>query len=119
MEKVRKILISRNNVINDNNNYSNNVTNDNSSNGKKYALDRSRFKPNSEEALLAEELSSYFNDSENFAFYYSVVNRLGVMRTKEALADIKDEIKEKGNSKYPIRFPKKYFAWKYKRGLYR
>lgn len=111
-----KDIIRGNNVNNDNK-----LINDNNViplKVKNYALDRNKFTPNTEEAQLAEEYASFFNDFQNYAFYYSVVNKKGISRAKEILADIKDEIKEKGNTKYQIRNPKRYFAWKYKKGLY-
>lgn len=113
MEHVSKILTKYNNVINDN------KYNDNNNVGKsKYALDKTKFIPSNEESQLAEEIANFFNDTENFAFYYSVVKKLSIIRAMEAFADIKDEIQQKEGTKYVIRNPKKYFAWKYKKGLY-
>lgn len=116
MEHVNETLRKKyNNVINVN---KKNDNNDNKGGKNKYELDKAKFTPNTEEAMLSEEIGSYFNDLQNFAFYYSVINKLGVTRGREALADIKDEIQQKAGTKYAIRNPKKYFAWKYKRGLY-
>ena len=120
MDSIKDIIVRRNNDNNVNRYILNNDNNVNSSNGKKkYSLDKSKFTPNTEESQLAEDLANYFKDSENYAFYYSVVNSLGVLRAKEALKNIKDEIQQKENTKYAIRNPKKYFTWKYKKGFYR
>lgn len=112
MDSPKEILIRRNNNVNNDNNV-------NTSNDKKYALDRSKFTPNTEEAQLAEKIASSFNDLQNYAFYLNVVKKLGSSQTYSYWKNIKEEIEEKKNNpRYQIRDPKKYFAWKFKRGLY-
>ena len=100
------------NVNNVNRNINNNDTN--VTGKQKYALDRSKFKPNTEEAILAEEISSKFNDLNNFAFHLSTVNRLGISETRRLFSEILGEIKEKHGTKYEIRKPAAYFVWKIK-----
>lgn len=122
MDQLKEILGDRkyNNVNNGNIHTSINDNNVVTSNDKKkYSLDRSKFTPNTEEAQLAENLATFLNDTENYAFYYSVVKTLRIARAHQALADIKDEIQQKKNTKYAIKSPKKYFTFKYKKGLYK
>ncbi len=108
-----------NNVINVNvNNSSTNVIGDNNvtSRVEKYALDRGSFTPNTPKTKLAEDIAAHFDDTKNYAFYLHVVNRLGESRAYSFFRSIQDEIKEKSGTRYPIVSPKKYFAWRFKRG---
>lgn len=113
MKGIGEILKSRaipNNVNNDNK-----YNNDNNVNGlgkkKSYALDKSKFKPNTPEALLAETIANYFGDIENFAFHLRVVKNIGYGRTDQLFRTVKQDILEKKTTKYPVRFPKKYYVW--------
>lgn len=99
-------------------NISNNVNNVITTKKKKYALDRNKFTPNTEETILAEEIAQSFNDLDNYAFYLKVVNKLGSLRARRFWITIEAEIKEKEDTKYPIRNRKKYFTWKFKKGLF-
>lgn len=128
MEKIDSIL-KRKNVNNDNNEYKNisinannvnNVNNDEvSAKGRKYGLNRSKFTPNTEETQLAEDIANYFNDLKNYAFYLHVVKSLGVPTSLSFWKSIKEEIEEKKNNpRYAIRYPSKYFTWKFKKKLY-
>lgn len=141
MESIGKIMSKkfssspiRNNVNNDNNYFSNNdinVNNDNNyfpnndinvNNGgnksSKYALDKSKFIPNTPETQLAQKIGEYFNDLNNYAFYLNVVNKLGVDRAYSFWQSVKREIEEKQNDeKFRIRLPANFFAWKYREGL--
>ncbi len=125
MEKIDSIF-RRKNINNDNNVNKNipinvsNVSNGNKS-GKdgEYALNRSKFTPNTEEAQLAEDIANYFNDLKNYAFYLHVAKILGVPTTLSFWKSVKEEIEEKKkNPRYAIRYPCKYFAWKFKKKLY-
>ncbi len=126
MAEIKHIgqILKHNKYNNDNNvnvNNSNNVNND--SNGtsykdKKYALDRDSFNPHTEETQLAEKIATSFDDLQNYAFYRFVVNELGVSGAYVFWNVVQQEIEEKRGSKYEIRNPKKYFAWKFKKGLH-
>lgn len=108
-----------NSVINVNvNNSPTNVSGDNNVTSKvgKYALDRNSFTPNTPKTKLAEEIATYFNDVGNYAFYLHVVNRLGESQAYSFFRSIQDEIKEKAGTRYQVVYPKKYFAWRFKRG---
>jgi len=84
-----------------------------------YALDQNNFKPNTPETILAKDMAIYFDDLSNFAFYLSVVNKLGYSKAYSFWKYTQNEIEEKKHDeRYSIRSPKKYFAWKYKRGHY-
>lgn len=91
-----------------------NLNNDINVNSK-YALDKTKFKPNTEEALLAEEISEHFNDLNNYAAYFSVVKSLGIVGAKQFWKEVMSDIEEKKSTKYPVRSPRKYFMWKFKR----
>ncbi|KKR76616.1 MAG: hypothetical protein UU21_C0006G0007 [Candidatus Levybacteria bacterium GW2011_GWA2_40_8] len=106
-----------NNVNNVNKKISNNVNNDKSSNGK-YALDRNKFTPNTEKTQLAEQIASYFNDLDNYAGFLKVVNELGVGEASRLFKVVKSDIDEKANTKTPVRYPAKYFIWKFRKGFY-
>jgi hypothetical protein len=111
-----------NNVINVNVNNSNNVNNDNNGTSikdEKYALNRNLFKPHTEETQLAETIATFFNDLQNYAFYLSVVKKLGATGAYAFWNAVKQEIEEKRGSRYEIRLPHRYFAWKYAKGLNR
>lgn len=124
MEHIGKVIKKSrliNNVINVNVNNSNNVNNDSngiSSKIKKYALNRDSFKPHTEETQLAEDIATSFDDLQNYAFYLHVVNRLGAPGTYAFWKVVEQEIEEKRGSRFEIRNPKKYFAWKFSKGLY-
>ncbi|HZQ29998.1 MAG TPA: hypothetical protein VFA93_02895 [Patescibacteria group bacterium] len=89
-----------------------------SSNKSKYALDRSKFTPNTEEAQLAEEIASFLNDLDNYAFYFGAVRKKGCENIGRLFHVVKADIEEKSDTKYPVRSPKKYFVWKYRKDLY-
>jgi hypothetical protein len=117
MKTIKEIIKNKYNPIVNNGNKSklNNDNNDNNDK-KRYALDRSKFTPNTEEALLAEEIATKLNDLDNFACYFSVVNRIGASKARTILSQTIGEIKEKAESKYPVRKPARYFMWKVKYG---
>ncbi len=107
--------------INDNNvnkDISINDNNVNSSNKGAYALDRTKFTPNTPETQLAEQMAMSFDDLGNYAFYLRVVNRLRYSNAEVFWKSHKEEEAEKRGTKYEFRNSKKYFAWKYKTGHY-
>ena len=104
-----------NNVNNGNREKSNNANNVNS-NKRKYALDKNKFVPHTEESLLAEEIATELKDLDNFACYYNVVNKIGVSKARMIFSQTLGEIKEKAKTKYPVRKPASYFMWKVKNG---
>lgn len=130
MESIGDALTRKlDNVINNDNdvdkyNYDNNVnenvtdSNSNSSKKGKYALNRNKFTPNTEETQLAEKVATFFDDLSNYAFYLHVVNRLGVNKAYMFFRSVQEEIEKKGGTRYEIRNPKRYFAWKFKKGIY-
>ena len=119
MESVKEIIESRSiNVNNVNKLILNNDTNDISSNKGKYALDRSKFIPNTPETQLAEKIAISFNDLKNYAFYLRLVINLGYSNAEAFWKSHKEEEEEKQGTKYEFRNSKKYFAWKYKNRLY-
>lgn len=116
-EEIKKNKLV-NNVINVNVNNSNNANNDsNGISSKKYAFNPDSFVPNTPETKLAEEVATWFNDLENYAFYLHVVKQLGSSEAYVLWKDLQEEIEEKRGSRFEIRSPKKYFAWKFARGL--
>ncbi|PIZ62205.1 hypothetical protein COY16_04975 [Candidatus Roizmanbacteria bacterium CG_4_10_14_0_2_um_filter_39_13] len=120
MENLTKILTS-NSDINYVNNVSNNIKYNNVNNDifkKRYALDPSKFNPNTEETAMAEEIAKKLDDLNNYAYYLSIVNKKGCEKAKRCLHAVLSDIKEKKNTKTPVRDPKKYYVWKMKRGLY-
>lgn len=88
--------------------------NDINVNKKKYALDESKFTPNTEESMLAVEVATFFKDTDNFAFHMRLVKKLGVGGLKQLFAETKRDIAEKSNTKTPVRSPAGYFVWKSK-----
>jgi Na+-translocating ferredoxin:NAD+ oxidoreductase RnfG subunit len=121
LPRLNKIVDNVSNVnkeiieINDNDTNANNVINVIPS---KYALNKSKFVPNTDESCLAEEMAEYFNDLKNYAFYFHVTKKLGYSGAYAFFDSVKADIKEKMNTAHPVRSPKKYFAWRYKRGMY-
>jgi hypothetical protein len=114
-------FLKRNNVNNDNINISKSVINVNNgkTKNKKYALDPLKFTPNTEGSQLANNMAIYFNDLENFAFYMHVVNKLSVSGAYGLWRSVQDEIEsKKDDEKRKIRYPRKYFAWKFREGRY-
>ena len=119
MENIRQTINNKYIVNNDNNVNKhiklNNDINDNNANfNKNYALDRSKFIPNTEEAMLAEEIATEFDDINNYACYLYVVNKIGIHKSRQLFHTTKADIQEKKNTKYPVRSPKKYFMYKFK-----
>ncbi len=118
MDEIRKILISRALDNNDNTDIKPIVNNDNIGGAKidnKYSLDRTKFTPNTEESQLAEEIASSFGDLGNYAFYFKVVNKLGISQAMTFWKTHKQEEEEKRGTKYEFRSSKKYFAWKFQK----
>jgi len=113
MSSFQKIgeTVKENNVSNGNKYKSNN---DSNLNGK-YALDKNKFKPNTEEAMLAEEIATHYNDLQNYAAFFNVVNKLGITKARQYWSECKDEINSKKGTKYEIRLPNRYFVWKIRR----
>lgn len=116
MEKIKETL--KNSKISNNVNKYNNDTNVNGSFDKKYALDKSKFVPHTPESVCAIEIAEKFNDLNNFAFYMHVVKHLGIDRAYRAVCSVFYDVREKNETKYKIRSPVKYFAWKYRKGLF-
>ncbi|OGH23461.1 MAG: hypothetical protein A2629_00240 [Candidatus Levybacteria bacterium RIFCSPHIGHO2_01_FULL_41_15] len=118
MEHIKNTLKTRV-PINDNNDNIKIVDNDtNDSPSKEYALNRSKFTPNTEETQLAEKIALSFNDLENYAFYRKVVNKLGIQGAYSFWKSHKEEEEEKKGGRYEFRNSKQYFAWKFKKGIY-
>ncbi|OGK29039.1 hypothetical protein A3E69_03605 [Candidatus Roizmanbacteria bacterium RIFCSPHIGHO2_12_FULL_40_130] len=119
MKNIKQILNDSENTVINGIKYRNN--NDNSVNNVnigKYALDKSKFIPRTEEALLAEKISNELKDLRNFACYLKVVNTIGAMDAERLLRVVLSDIKEKKDTKYPVRHSGKYFMYKYKFGKY-
>lgn len=119
MQPIKEIVTSnyRDIVNNDNKKKSNNAINDNNDTHKsKYALDRNKFVPNTEESMLAEEIAMSFDDLNNFASFFNVVKRLGCLRARTLFQETLGEIAEKRNTKYPVRNAARYFMWKVRYG---
>lgn len=106
-----------NNVSNVSKNNSNNDTNVALQKTNQYALNTTSFIPNTPETKLAEDIAISFNDLQNYAFYLHVVKKLEHSTAYTFWRSIQEEIKQKFGSKYEIINPKKYFAWKFKKGL--
>lgn len=106
-----------NNDINDNNDNNNYNINDNNVTNKKYRLNRKKFTPNTKESTLAEEIATKFNDLDNFAAFYKVVNELGYERSLALFKSVCGEIDEKKGTYHEVRNPPAYFMWRYKKRL--
>lgn len=104
-------LVNDNNDIRNNTNIVNNVNND--TDVKKYSL-KPDFVPRSEKTMLAKEMSDQMEDPNNYAFYLSVVNKLGISEAKRLLAVVQNDIREKAKTKTPVRHKGKFFAYIYK-----
>lgn len=114
MEHIGKILRSKQDIVNNVNNDTN-TNNDNSViRKKKYALNRSKFTPNTEQSQLAERIALAFNDVQNYACYLSVINRVGCPTAERLFLSTQSDITEKAATKYPVRNKAKYFMWKLK-----
>lgn len=111
VESVKELLKGR--FTNDSNDIRTNTNNDtNDSTHNPYALDETKFVPNTEGSLLAKEIATELNDLENFAFYMGVVKRKGVDRVRDVYQKVLGDIREKKDTKYPVRNPAKYFTAK-------
>lgn len=115
MKQIGEIGIKNRIPINDNSVNRNITNNDNSVTSNKYALDKSKFTPNTEKTQLAEEIANYFNELHNYAGFLKVVNTLGVSGAITLFTEVKDDIKQKSSTQTPVRKPAAYFMWKYKR----
>lgn len=113
MNKFTKIGETLESKVTDNDNndiYKYKLCNDINVNSK-YALNKEKFIPNTEGSILAEDIAKDMNDLNNYAYYFSVVNKLGVVSARVYWKRIQTDILEKQNTKNPVRFPKKYFAY--------
>lgn len=113
----RKLIVNNDNSNKILNNV-NNVINGVSKKKSKYALDRTKFTPNTPETQLAEEMAKALDDLDNYACYLSVVNKLGVMTATQLIKSTLSDIKEKTDTKYPVRNKAKYFMWKFRHHHY-
>ena len=98
------------------NNDINSINGTNGSNGaykSQYSI-RGDFKLLTEESDLALELARFYKDEANYACFLHIVNTLGAMRTRELHAQVKDDIEQKKQTKFPVRSPVKYFVYKFK-----
>ena len=131
MEPLKKILTQKinNNVNNDSKKIPKTVNNVNSTkeehntdndinvNGQirksRFALNRAKFKPNNEKTQLAEEIAIKLGDLNNYAFYLSVVNKIGCQDAMRLIRTVESDIDEKQKTKTPVKSAKKYFTWIY------
>lgn len=58
----------------------------------------------SEAHVLADEISSFFNERQRFGMYLGVINRLGVAKARAIFAEVKSEAGT-------IQNPRKLFMW--------
>lgn len=58
----------------------------------------------SEAHVLADEISSYFNERKRFGMYLGVIKRLGVAKTRAIFSEIRDQGAQVQN-------PRKLFMW--------
>lgn len=58
----------------------------------------------SEAHVLADEMSTYFNERGRFAMYLGVINRLGVPKARAIFAELKAE-------SGAVQNPRKLFMW--------
>lgn len=136
MEQAGKILSQKfnNNVSNDSKNILNSVNNINSYKKKnntnnvinvnvkqrknRFALDRTKFTPNNQKTQLAEEIAIKLGDTKSYAFYLSVVNKIGCQEAMRLMRSVESDIEEKRLTNTPVRNPACYFVWKYKNRKY-
>lgn len=118
MEQVGNILNNHHiNVNNVSKKIINNDINVKSSKGK-YALDKVKFIPNTEESQLAEEIATTLQDINNYACFLKIINSIGCSRATTLFKSVLSDIEEKHETRTPVRNPAAYFVWKYKKGLY-
>ncbi len=119
METIGELIKKRNDTVNNGNTdkVSNNDINDNNgtrTKKNKYALDRTKFIPNTPQTQLAEKIAITLGDLQNYACYLNVVNKIGVQNAERLLRSTLSDINEKENTKYPVRKKGGYFMNKYK-----
>jgi len=120
MEHIGKIIKAVKNTVN-NGNTNTIVINDNNENKKHlgiYALDKSKFTPNTPETIQAEEIAMKLDDLQNYACYLNVMNKIGVMDAERLLRVVLNDYREKKNTKFPVRDIRRYFMNKYKHRRY-
>lgn len=83
---------------------------------RKYSLN-SKFTPQTEETSVALDIANFFQDTNNYAFYRSVVKKIGISKSLQLFHEIKETINYFKNTKKKILSPKKYFAGAYKKVL--
>lgn len=71
---------------------------------KKRAATPANKRLHSEVHVLADEISSYFNERKLFGMYLGIIKRLGVSKTRALFSQIKDERANVDN-------PRKLFMW--------
>lgn len=101
---INEVLSYKNIDSNDNKDYLN-------IDKSKYAL-KDNFNPNNSETVTAREIASKLGDTQNFAFYRSVVQKIGEQRAGELLSETKEDIRMGGINGQPIRNPAALFNWK-------
>lgn len=116
MDKISEILKKKQAIVNNVNNDSKDfLNNDNNGSYKsKYALDKSKFMPNTEQTQLAEKIAVALNDTNNYACYLSVVNKIGATEGERLFRSVLSDIEEKRKTKCPVRSKARYFMWKFK-----
>lgn len=120
MEHIENIIKKKykvNNIVNNDTNNKININDTNDNNDaykKKYALDRRKFTPNTEETILAEKIATTFNDLGNYACYLYVINKIGIGNAERLFRSTLSDIKEKKQTKHPVRNKAKFFMYKYK-----
>jgi len=116
MQKLSNTKTYKNNVNNVSKYITNNDINVNT-NKKKYMLDKTKFKPNTEATELAEEISKKLKDP-NYAGFLAVVNKIGCSEARRLLKNVLSDISDKKQTKTPVRNPGAYFIWKYRNHMY-
>lgn len=71
---------------------------------KKRPVAKENKRLHSEAHVLADEISTHFNERKKFAMYLGVINRLGVARARAIFAEVKSE-------PATIENPRKLFMW--------
>lgn len=104
--------ILKSNKIGNHNVINVNIKNNDNNVNSPYAFDENKTKLNTPEHDLAFQIANEFDDLKNFAFYLSKAKKIGCMEMDRLFRAVKEEIKERKNSRYSIRSNPKYFAWK-------
>lgn len=113
MENIKEIIEKKEfNNVNENVNRKNINTNVNDIYYKRkdYSINKTQFKPYTEETSLAYEIADYLDDFYNFACYLYYINEFGCEVIRQLFAEAKDIMRKKSQTKDHVRNKGSYFS---------